>query len=165
MKIKSRYLFSGGALLGAALSFYTSWEGRAYTAYQDSGKVWTICAGVTEGVHKGMTATDAECDQMEKAQILIHEARLLACAPELQSVPDKTYIAINSWAYNVGTGAACQSTLIKRIKAGDIRGACEQLSRWVYVNGKLIKGLQNRRVNGSAGRTSERSLCLAGVPA
>lgn len=164
-KIKSRYLAGavGAALLASATAYTSSWEGRRYEAYPDSGGVWTICDGKTKDVYKGMRATDADCDRWLREDLLSHEARLLACAPEMLKVSDKTYVAINDWAFNVGTGAACSSTLIRKVKAGDIRGACEQLSRWVYVKGVVIKGLANRRINGSPGRISERALCLAGV--
>lgn len=161
---KSRYLAAGGALLLAAVAYYGSWEGTRYAAYQDSGGVWTICEGLTgPWVHNGLVMTAAECDVKFKAAIVEHEQGLLACAPELQAVPDKTYVAINDWAYNVGDGAACGSTLIKLIKAGDIRGACQQLPRWVYVNGKVLAGLVKRRVAGDAGKISERDLCAAGI--
>jgi lysozyme len=165
---RSRYLAGGGALLLAAVVYYGSWEGTRYTAYQDSGGVWTICEGLTgPWVHKGLVMTAAECDVKYKAAILEHEAGLLACAPELadpKRVPDKTYVAINDWAYNVGTGAACKSTLIKLVKAGDIRGACGQLSKWVYVNGRVLAGLVKRRVTGDVGKISERDLCVAELP-
>ncbi|MEZ2220779.1 lysozyme [Rhizobium sp. RCC_161_2] len=167
MANKSRYLAgaAGAVLLAAATAYTGSWEGNSYTAYLDSGGVPTICKGHTgPEVHLGMKATPAECDAMLRADILAHERRMLACAPELQTVSDKTYIAINDWAFNVGTGAACESTLIKvKLRKGDIRGACEQLSRWVFVKGEVIKGLTNRRVTGTPGRVSERALCLAGL--
>jgi lysozyme len=164
-KVKSRYLAgaAGAVLLAAATAFTSSWEGRRYEAYPDSGGVWTICDGKTKGVYPGMRATDAQCDAWLREDIIEHEARLLACAPEMLKVPDETYIAINDWAFNVGTGAACSSTLIRKVKAGDILGACNQLSRWVYVKGAVINGLVNRRVKGSPGRMSERALCLAGL--
>jgi lysozyme len=165
-RVKSRYLAgaAGAALLAAASAYTGSWEGERYVAYQDSGGVWTICRGITKGVYKGMKATPAQCEAMDREEILAHEGRLLACAPEMLLVPDKTYIAINDWAYNVGTGAACKSTLIRKVRAGDYRGACNELSKWVFVKGKVITGLKNRRVTGTPGRISERKLCLEGLP-
>ncbi|TDW21082.1 lysozyme [Rhizobium azibense] len=165
-KVKSRYLAgaAGAALLTFGTAYTSSWEGRRLVAYLDSGGVPTICDGHTgPEVRLGMKATDAECDAILRKDILAHESRMLSCAPELLRVPDKSYVAINDWAFNVGTGAACKSTLIDKVKAGDIRGACEQLSRWVFVKGKVITGLKNRRVTGTPGRISERALCLAGL--
>ena len=53
--------------------------------------------------------------------------------------------AIVSWAYNVGTGAACKSTLVKLLQAYDYAGACRELDKWVYFKGKPLPGLVRRR--------------------
>lgn len=166
----SRFLGGGtaaAAALALALSFTGAWENGTgkpiLKAYRDVGGVWTICNGLTEGVKAGMTVTAEWCEQKELDALLAHEARLLDCAPELRKTPWKTYIAINSFAYNVGTGAACKSTLMKLAKKGDYTGACNQLSKWNKVNGKVVKGLSNRRTNGLPGLMSERDLCLEGV--
>lgn len=166
MKVSSRYKAgaAGAALLVAATAYISSWEGRRYVPYLDVGNVLTVCDGHTgTDIIRGKRYTDAECDAILQKDIFDHEARLLACAPQLVTVPGDTYNAINSWAFNVGTGNACKSNLIRLVKAGDIRGACMQLSRWVYVKTKVVQGLLNRRVKGSLGRISEQELCLRGV--
>jgi lysozyme len=164
-KPKSRYLaIGGGTLLAAAIAFYASWEGTRYTAYQDVGGVWTICQGLTgPWVHRGLTMTARQCDAKFVEVIVEHEQGLLACAPALAAVPDKTYIAINDWAYNVGIGAACKSTLVRKVQAGDLRGACAELSKWVLVKGRVVAGLVKRRVTGDLERISEQQLCLEGL--
>lgn len=53
--------------------------------------------------------------------------------------------AIVSWAYNVGTYAACRSTLVTKLKAGDYSGACAQLLRWNRFQGQVLPGLTKRR--------------------
>ena len=53
--------------------------------------------------------------------------------------------AIVSWAYNVGTGAACRSTLVKRLQAFDYAGSCRELLRWDKFNGQALPGLTKRR--------------------
>ncbi|MCW2304865.1 hypothetical protein M2324_003279 [Rhodovulum sulfidophilum] len=76
-------------------------------------------------------------------------------------IPDRTYVAILDWAYNVGLGAAARSTLIRKLNAGDLRGACDELPRWRFAGGKGIRGLLIRR-------NKARQLChegLDGVPA
>ena len=163
---RSRYLGSGAAgaaLLAAALAYTGSWEGDKLRSYRDVGGVWTACMGVTEGIGPNMTFTVAQCADLNRQKLVEHEQRLLACAPEMWGAPAKTYVAINDWAYNVGTGAACRSTLIKYARKGQWRQACEQLSRWVYVKGAVIRGLVNRRINDAGGRISERTLCLEGL--
>lgn len=166
MRVRSRYLAgaAGAALLGFAASYTGGWEGERLVAYRDSGGVPTICMGHTgPDVYMGLRLTHAQCQEIFKKDLIAHETRMLACAPELANVPDQSYVAINDWAFNVGTGAACKSTLIRKVKAGDLRGACNELSRWVYVKGKVITGLVNRRIKDVGGRVSERSLCLQGV--
>ena len=44
--------------------------------------------------------------------------------------------------------------------AHDIRGACMELSKWIYVKERIIKGLAVRRIKGDAVNLSERALCL-----
>ena len=167
---RSRYLAggaAGAALLAAATAYTSHWEGRRYVPYRDVGGVLTVCDGHTgSDIIPGKRYTDAECDALTKKDILAHEGRMLSCAPEMADpklVPDDTYVAINDWAYNVGSGAACKSSLIRKVKAGDVRGACMELSKWVYVKGRVIKGLMVRRVKGDAVNLSERALCLRGL--
>lgn len=53
--------------------------------------------------------------------------------------------AVISWAYNVGTGAACKSTLVRKLQAGDYAGACRELLRWDKFKGQALPGLTKRR--------------------
>lgn len=64
------------------------------------------------------------------------------------------YDAYNSLAYNIGTGAFCSSTLVKKANAGNYAGACEEFLRWRYYQGhdcslpqwkSLCGGIWNRR--------------------
>jgi lysozyme len=167
---RSRYLAggaAGAALLAAATAYTSHWEGRRHTPYRDVGGVLTVCDGHTgPDIVAGKHYSDAECDAILSKDLIAHEGRLLTCAPQLGdpfTVPDDTYVAINDWAFNVGTGAACKSTLIRKVKAGDLRGACMELSKWVYVNERVIKGLFVRRVKGDGAQLSERALCLRGL--
>lgn len=53
--------------------------------------------------------------------------------------------ALVSLAYNIGTSAFSQSTLVKKLNAHDIRGAADQFDVWVNAGGKRMQGLVNRR--------------------
>lgn len=169
MRVKSRFLAGGAAgatLLAFTIHYSTGWEGRRYVSYRDVGGVWSNCDGHTgRDVHAGQRLTDEQCDALHREDAIRIESRLLACAPELadkKRVPDMTYVAINDWAYNVGAGAACRSTLIRMVKEGRVKQACYQLSKWVHVNGKVIAGLVRRRIKGMPGQPSEQALCLSG---
>ena len=54
--------------------------------------------------------------------------------------------ALASLTYNIGRGAFAGSTLKNRLLAHDMQGAGDQFLRWVFVKGKALKGLANRRV-------------------
>lgn len=145
-----------GALLAIAIATIGGFEGRRTTAYQDVVGVWTICDGITAGVKKGDTRTPAECDALLKATIERTEAALDKCLTV--ALPGKTKVAIVSWGYNVGTVAACGSTLVRLANAGKFEEACRQLPRWNKGGRPLreILGLTKRRL-------AEMAMCLDGL--
>ena len=53
--------------------------------------------------------------------------------------------AIVSLVYNIGINAFKKSTLLKKLNNKDFEGAAEQFERWVYQDGKILKGLVERR--------------------
>ncbi|WP_370551208.1 lysozyme [Comamonas sp. CMM02] len=63
-----------------------------------------------------------------------------------------------SFGFNVGEGegAFCKSTLVRKANAGDVQGACAELSRWTYADGKQLPGLVQRRA-------AERQMCEGGL--
>ena len=40
--------------------------------------------------------------------------------------------------------------MARKLKAGDIPGACNELPRWIYAKGKVLPGLVARRAAESA---------------
>lgn len=50
-----------------------------------------------------------------------------------------------SLTYNIGAGAFCKSTLVKRLNAGDYAGACAEIKRWDKMGGRVLRGLTARR--------------------
>ena len=71
-------------------------------------------------------------------------------------LPEPTRAALASFVYNVGAGNFARSTLLRKLNRGDLRGACHELSRWVYAGGKRLNGLVSRRA-------TEKEICLAGL--
>jgi len=142
------------AALATAVAFIGGWEGLETKAYRDIVGVWTVCYGETKGVQPGDRYSVAECDEMLKDEILSYERGLDRCLKA--DVPVGAKIAFVSWTYNVGVGAACKSTLVRKANAGDLVGACNELPRWNKAGGRTIKGLTNRRI-------SERAMCLDAV--
>lgn len=142
------------AVIMAAAAIVQPWEGRELVAYRDIVGVWTICDGDTSDVRPGQVAAPAECDVRLYANLKRYHAGLRNCL--VGTLPLKTEAAWVSWTYNVGVGAACSSTLVRKANAGDLAGACNELPRWNRAGGREVRGLTNRR-------EAERKLCLEGL--
>lgn len=143
-----------GGLFLAAVALIGGYEGVRTVAYRDIVGVPTICFGETRGVKMGDTATMDQCNEMLGDGIIDFSTRLDKCLTA--KVPDKPYMTFLSLAYNVGTGAICKSTLVKKANAGDIRGACNELPKWNRAGGKVVAGLTKRRLD-------EQRICLEGL--
>jgi len=118
------------------------------------GHVWTDGIGNTFGVTPGKTITERQAAQGLISNVLTVERALEKCV--VPSVPQKVYDAVVSFAFNVGTGNACRSTLVKLLNQKRWADACRQLPRWVYVKGVFNQGLDNRRAR-------EMAWCLKGA--
>ncbi|SEG20803.1 lysozyme [Marinobacterium lutimaris] len=140
--------------LALVLSALASFEGMRTVAYLDPVGVPTICFGYTYGVEIGDTTTPERCD----ALLLDEAIRFGLAVSNSVAVPlsHEEQAAYTSFAYNVGTGAFKSSTLLRKLNAGDHRGACNELTRWVYAKGIKLPGLVKRRAE-------ERELCLSGL--
>ncbi|HBW3346601.1 lysozyme [Klebsiella pneumoniae] len=127
-------------------------EGVRYNPYRDVVGVWTVCYGHTgKDIMLGKTYTESEC------QALL-DNDLNTVAREIdpyitQPIPETMHAALYSFAYNVGAENFKTSTLLRKINQGDYKGACDQLRRWIYADGKKWQGLVNRR-------EIEREVCL-----
>ena len=131
------------AVLAAAAAFIAPWEGRELKPYRDIVGVWTVCYGHTGNV-QAREYSVADCDKLLQSDVAKHLAGLDKCVK-----PDLTqgqWVALGSWTFNVGVGAACGSTLVRQINAGyPATTWCKQLLRWDRAGGKQVRGLTNRR--------------------
>ena len=55
--------------------------------------------------------------------------------------------ALCSFAFNVGLGTLQRSTLRQKALRGDMEGAAEELLKYCMAGGKVLKGLQKRRID------------------
>jgi len=136
------------------LALLADLEGCRLRPYQCSAGVWTSGIGHTAGVTPARDITEREAATNLVADVLGTERRLAVCAPV--EMPQHVYDAVVSFAFNVGTGAACRSTLVYFLNEKKWKQACDQLPRWVYVRGVKSTGLENRRQR-------ERDYCLKGA--
>ncbi|WP_368928603.1 lysozyme [Alcaligenes faecalis] len=142
----------GTGVIAAAIGLVAAWEGRSLVAYVDTVGIPTICDGYTHGVKLGDVATPERCDALTEQEVRKALAVVDRSVP--QTLPNGVRVALASFVYNVGPGAYGGSTLVRKLRAGDLVGACNQLPRWVYAGGKKLRGLELRR-------EAERQICLS----
>lgn len=136
---------AGGVLafLLAAVAFIAPWEGMEKVPYRDMVGVLTWCYGETRGTPKA-EYTEAECAAMLATGIGQFYDGLMRCVHT--PLTQGQAVAVTSWAYNVGLGAACSSTLVRKLNAGAPADEwCRELLRWDHAGGKRVRGLTNRR--------------------
>jgi lysozyme len=151
LKVNPRVAVGAAAgVIALAAPVVMLWEGRENDPYRDIVGVWTVCYGETHGVQM-RRYSDAECSAMLMQRLAQFDGELSRCITR-PDVPLHVRAAVLSWAYNVGTDAACRSTLMQRLNAGQWLAACAELDRWVMAGGKRVQGLANRRA-------AERKLC------
>lgn len=110
-----------------AAALIASWEGLKLTAYQDSGRVWTIGYGHTAGVKEG-----DQCTPVQARIWLADEAK-----PLFEVVADKPAVAQAAY---VSFGYNCGHTALCHVIAG-----VAKIGEFVHVNGEVNIDLVLRR--------------------
>lgn len=164
---------AGGLGIGAfalLLNLIPLLEGRTTVAVRPlPGDVPTLCYGHQgHDVKMGDKADEGTCIKFLTADLNIALA-IVDAAVEVP-ISQEERAAYGSFVYNVGKGkkgvkdgfvflrSGRISTMLRKINAGDRRGACLEFPKWANFKGKIIKGLANRRA-------AEMALCLKGVGA
>ena len=143
-------------LSAAGTALIKKWEGchkrrsdGRFDAYPDpgsaDGKPWTIGWGTTASdILKGLVWTQAQCDARFDADM---QSYISAVAKALGATPTSPnqFDALVSFHYN--TGAIAKARLTRLHKAGDFAEAAKEFGRWIYNDGRPMKGLANRRAN------------------
>lgn len=152
---------AGGAAggLAAALAlivpFIGQHEGHTSRPYRDVGGVLTVCDGHTGPDIVVKTYSPVECNALLDKDVAVAANGVLAISPELK---DKPYVlgATISFSYNVGIQAYGKSSVARDFKAGEFKLGCAAMLKYVYVNGKFVQGLENRR-------EAEYVICMKGT--
>jgi lysozyme len=55
--------------------------------------------------------------------------------------------ALVSFSFNVGLGTLQRSTMRQKVLRGDMAGAAEEILKYCMAGGKVLRGLQNRRID------------------
>jgi lysozyme len=137
-----------------AVSCVSGFEGVRQYVYKDPVGIDTWCFGETQGPKPAGFIPIEACKGMLADSLELANRGVDACikAP----LPDYRRAALVSFTYNVGQGNLCGSTLARKMNAGDVRGACDELTRWNRAKGIVLPGLTKRRA-------AEREMCLKGA--
>ncbi len=127
-----------------AYSLIRQSEGLRLTAYRCPAGVWTVGYGHTAGVVPEMVITPEQAEEFLKQDIKKAEGIVNAEHLNLQQCQ---FDALVSFAFNVGVGNFRRSTLLMKVKVNpDDNSIMDEFLRWVYAKGKVLSGLQKRRL-------------------
>lgn len=161
--MKPRILPAFLALSAASLIGLAVHEGYRENAYDDGVGVQTVGFGSTthaDGrpvrrgdkmpVERALVRLGQDVDRMQR--------EMKACVGPVP-LHQHEWDAYVSLAYNIGTGAFCRSTLVKRLKETPPKydAACAEILKWNRAGGQVMAGLVKRRQD-------EFKLCTEGRP-
>jgi lysozyme len=125
------------------LALIKHFEGCKIKAYKCSAGVWTIGYGSTGShVYEGKMITEQEA-----SNLLFEDVERFERQVDSLDLPLEQYQfdALVSFAFNLGFGSLLKSTLLKKLKAGDIEQAAKEFLKWNKVGGVVLQGLVKRR--------------------
>ena len=126
------------------IALIKEFEGLRLKAYKCPGGVWTIGYGHTAGVKPGMVISEAQAEEYLMADLIAFEKHLNGLGLALNQ---NQFDALVSFIYNVGTGNFSSSTLLRKVRANPLDNSImDEFLRWVYSKGRVLPGLQRRRL-------------------
>lgn len=149
--MKPRLLPSLLAVSAVAVAGIAAHEGYRARAYDDGVGVQTVGFGSTtredgSPVKPGDTITPERAVQRLAQDADRIGRQIAACIGDVPLYQHE-FDAFVSLAYNIGPGAFCRSTIVKRLKATppDYAGACAAIKKWTRAGGRELPGLVKRR--------------------
>ena len=137
-------------------------EGLRQKAYRCPAKLWTIGVGHVLYPEQGklkledrmsvpLRPEDDRVFSMEEVDGILRNdlSRFERGVGQYISVPltQGMFDGLVSFSFNVGLGTLQRSTLRQKVLRGDKEGAAEELLKYCMAGGKILKGLQNRRID------------------
>ena len=137
-------------------------EGVRFKPYQCPAKLWTIGVGHVlypnqikillpeRGAYAlhpddNRTFTKEEVDGILRADLDRFERGVERFCPV--PLTQGMFDGLVSFSFNVGLGTLQRSTLRQKLLRGDKEGAAEELLKYCMGGGKVLRGLQNRRID------------------
>jgi lysozyme len=137
-------------------------EGVRQKAYKCPAKLWTIGVGHVLYPEQGklpidqrdgfaLKIEDFRTFSMEEIDGILRSDlnRFERGVGQYITVPltQGMFDGLVSFSFNVGLGTLQRSTLRQKLNRGDKEGAAEELLKYCMAGGKILKGLQNRRID------------------
>jgi lysozyme len=137
-------------------------EGVRFKPYQCPAKLWTIGVGHVLYPNQGKMPIDQrgayalhpednrafskdEVDAILRADLDRFERGVERFCPVL--LTQGMFDGLVSFSFNVGLGTLQRSTLRQKVLRLDKEGAAEELLKYCMAGGKVLRGLQNRRID------------------
>ena len=137
-------------------------EGVRFKPYQCPAKLWTIGVGhvlypnqikillAERGAYAlhsedNRTFTKEEVDGILRADLDRFERGVERFCPV--PLTQGMFDGLVSFSFNVGLGTLQRSTLRQKLLRGDKEGAAEELLKYCMGGGKVLRGLQTRRID------------------
>ena len=120
-------------------------EGLRLSAYLCPAGIPTIGYGHTKGVKLGDTCTKEQAEKWLENDFFTakQEVKAVVKVPLRENQLD----ALASFVFNLGVRKLTQSTLLKKLNAGDYSGAAAEFDKWVFAGKVKLNGLVKRRAS------------------
>ncbi|MDX1974492.1 MAG: lysozyme [Rickettsiales bacterium] len=127
------------------LALIKQFEGFSPTAYLCPAGKATIGYGhvIQDGEYFAKPLSEQEAEKLLAQDISKAERNINRLVTS--ALNQNQFDALASFIYNVGAKAFEKSTLLKKIQEDEPEAAAQEFSRWVFSQGKSLKGLKNRR--------------------
>ena len=126
------------------IALIKEFEGLRLKAYKCPGGVWSIGYGHTAGVKSGMVITERQAEEYLKADLIAFEKYLNGLG---LAINQNQFDALISFIYNVGTGNFSSSSLLRKVRVNPLDNSImDEFLKWVYSKGRVLPGLQRRRL-------------------
>ena len=127
-------------------------EGVRNRPYRCPAGLWTVGVGHLISDGKSLpdswnrTFTQEEIDAILRSDLRKFETGVLRMLPKVQ-LRQCEFDALVSFSFNLGLGTFQRSTIRQALLRGDKEAAMESLLKYCKAGGKILKGLQNRRLD------------------
>ena len=145
-----------------AIKMISHHEGVRQNPYKCPAKLWTVGVGHVMFPEQGKLKIDQrdaftppqeamrkysmdEVNEILRVDLARFEKGVATYCPV--ALTQGQFDALVSFSFNVGLGTLQRSTLRQKVLRGDMAGAAEELLKYCMAGGKILKGLQNRRID------------------